>query len=344
MLKKGTFRKRRSALPGALTAAAARKKRQETPMHQPEKSPGSGDTAKDIAPNTQDDIHMETGQVSFSFRVSRQATEKYSLHCHNFYEVYLFLEGDADYLVEGKKYRPTPDSLLLLSPHCFHGVRVNSDSPYRRYSIHFHPSVLSAERRPFLLSAFPSQAGDGEIYFEQADRKGIVSCFEALADCAGRPQPLQSLLLPIYVEALLARIVSMARDISGSAEDAGNDDTVSRILLYLNRHVSEPVTLDLLCERFYISKHHLNKVFRRATGTTVFDYLLRKRVILAQELLAGGMSAQEAAARAGFGDYSSFYRSYRRILGRSPLKDRGVLPSFHADAPKRLENVDLGEI
>ena len=267
-------------------------------MHQPKKSPGSGGTAKDIAPNTQDDIHMETGQVSFSFRVSRQATEKYSLHCHNFYEVYLFLEGDADYLVEGKKYRPTPDSLLLLSPHCFHGVRVNSDSPYRRYSIHFHPSVLSAERRPFLLSAFPTQAGDGEIYFEQADRKGIVSCFEALADCAGRPQPLQSLLLPIYVEALLARIVSMARDISGSAADAGNDDTVSRILLYLNRHVSEPVTLDLLCERFYISKHHLNKVFRRATGTTVFDYLLRKRVILAQELLAGGMSAQEAAARA----------------------------------------------
>ncbi len=312
-------------------------------MQQTEKRPASG-AADSAARSPQNDIHMETGQVSFSFRISRHATEKYFLHCHNFYEVYLFLEGDADYLVEGKKYRPTPGSLLLLSPHCFHGVRVNTDSPYRRYSIHFHPSVLSAERRPFLLSSFPSQDRDGEIYFEKTGEKGIVSCFEALADCAGRPQPLQSLLLPIYVEALLARIVSMAREVSGSAADAGNDDTVSRILLYLNRHVDEPVSLDQLCERFYISKHHLNKVFRRATGTTVFDYLIHKRVILAQELLAGGASAQEAALRAGFGDYSAFYRSYRRILGHSPLKDRGVLPSFHADAPKRLENVNFGEI
>lgn len=298
---------------------------------------------KKEAEETIKSIHLNTDQVSFSYSTSREAMGEYSLHCHNFYEVYLFLEGDADYLVEGKQYRPSPGSLLLLSPHCFHGVRVNSDAPYRRYSIHFHPDLLSAERRPFLLSSFPSQdRQDAEIYFEQADRHGIVSCFEALADCAGQTEALQARLLPIYVEALLARIVSMSRTLSAPAAGTGGADTVSDILLYLNRHVGEPVTLDQLCERFYISKHHLNKVFRRATGTTVFDYLLHKRVILAQELLINGLSAQEAAVRTGFGDYSSFYRSYCRILGHSPLKDRGVLPSFSAGGTKRLEHVNFG--
>lgn len=288
--------------------------------------------------------HIDTDQVSFSYSTSQKATGKYSLHCHNFYEVYLFMEGDADYLVEGRQYRPTPESLLLLSPHCFHGVKVNSDRPYRRYSIHFHPDLLSAERRPFLLSAFPSpDRRNAQIYFERVDRQGIVACFEALSGCARSPEPLKSLLLPVYVEALLAHIVSMARSGSSSASRSDSVDTVSDILHYLNRHVNEPVTLDSLCERFYISKHHLNKVFRRATGTTVFDYLLHKRVILAQELLIGGMSAQEAAACAGFGDYSSFYRSYRRILGHSPLKDRGVLPSFREEGPKKLEYVNLGK-
>lgn len=288
--------------------------------------------------------HINTDQVSFSYSTTREAMESYSLHCHNFYEVYLFLEGDADYLVEGKQYRPTPGSLLLLSPHCFHGVRVNSDMPYRRYSIHFHPDILSAERRSFLLSAFPSpDRRNADIYFEQVEKHGIVSCFEALADCADQAEALRIRLLPIYVEALLARIVSMSREVSVPSAETGSSDTVSDILLYLNRHVGEPVTLDQLSERFYISKHHLNKVFRRATGTTVFDYLLHKRVILAQELLTGGLSAQEAAVRAGFGDYSSFYRSYRRILGHSPLKDRGVLPSFNAGEPKKLEHVRFGE-
>ena len=102
------------------------------------------------------------------------------------------------------------------------------------------------------------------------------------------------------------------------------------------------MTLDQLSDRFYISKHHLNKVFRRATGTTVFDYLLHKRIVLAQELLIDGLSAQEAAARTGFGDYSSFYRSYRRILGHSPLQDRGVLPSLRAGTQKKLEHVSFG--
>ena len=285
---------------------------------------------------------LGTDQVSFTYSTSRKATGEYSLHCHNFYEVYLFMEGDADYLVEGKQYRPTPDSLLLLSPHCFHGVKVNSDMPYRRYSLHFHPDILSAERRSLLLSAFPSpDRRNAEIYFEQADRLGLVGCFEALADCTQKPEPLRDRLLPIFIEALLARILSISRDASAAASDR-DADTVSDILLYLNRHVGEPVTLDQLSDRFYISQHHLNKVFRRATGTTVFDYLLHKRIVLAQELLIDGLSAQEAAARTGFGDYSSFYRSYRRILGHSPLQDRGVLPSLRAGTQKKLEHVSFG--
>lgn len=63
----------------------------------------------------------------------------------------------------------------------------------------------------------------------------------------------------------------------------------------------------------------MNKVFRKATGTTVFDYLLHKRITAAQQLLITGYSAQEAASQAGFGDYSSFYRAYTRINGHSPF-------------------------
>ena len=238
--------------------------------------------------------------------------------------------------MEGKQYRPTPGSLLLLSPHCFHGVRVNSDMPYGDIPSIFTRISFPLKGGLFFCPPFLRRTGgNAEIYFEQVEKHGIVSCFEAHADCAYQAEALRTRLLPIYVEALLARIVSMSREVSVPSAETGSADTVSDILLYMNRHVGEPVTLDQLSERFYISKHHLNKVFRRATGTTVFDYLLHKRVILAQELLTGGLSAQEAAVRAGFGDYSSFYRSYRRILGHSPLKDRGVLPSFNAGGPKK---------
>ena len=286
--------------------------------------------------------YVNKEQVRFGYNESETPTEEYALHCHNFYEVYFFLDGDVDYLVEGMQYKPTPNSLLLLSPNVFHGVKINGSRPYKRFSIHFHPDILSVERRVFLLSAFPAfekQTGK-KIYYEQVEQFGIPAYFDALEDCALKDTALQEQLLPVCVEALLARIVSMS-DATGTGLRPPSPDPITGILLYLNRHLKETITLDQLSERFFLSKHHMNKVFRKATGTTVFDYLLHKRVTLAQQLLIEGSSAQQAAAEAGFGDYSSLYRAYTKILGHSPLQDRGVLPSLGSNAGKVFEDVNL---
>ena len=130
-------------------------------------------------------------------------------------------------------------------------------------------------------------------------------------------------MLPIRVEALLSEIAAMSL---AAAPDTKNtaENTVTDILFYINKHLSEAITLDDISEHFYISKHHLNKVFRRATGTTVMDYLLRKRVVHAQLLLNNGCHAKDAAFSSGFGDYSSFYRAYVKTLGHTPGKDRGT--------------------
>lgn len=270
------------------------------------------------------EAHIQTDLLSFGYSVSQEVTKQYALHCHNFYEVYYFLEGDVDYLVEGQHYRPTAESVLLLSPHAFHGVRVNSDLPYKRYSLHFHPDLLSQERRSFLLYAFP-QSGRGEektIYFEHAEKFRMPACLESLEECAWMPENVREQMLPIRVEALLGEIAAMSMATAPYAENR-TEDTVTEILFYMNKHLREPITLDEISNHFFISKHHLNKVFRRATGTTVMDYLLRKRVAHAQLLLNRGCHAKDAALESGFGDYSSFYRAYVKTLGHTPGKDRG---------------------
>lgn len=269
--------------------------------------------------------HIQTELLSFGYSVSREVTEQYALHCHNFYEVYYFLEGDVDYLVEGQHYRPTADSVLLLSPHAFHGVRVNSDLPYKRYSLHFHPDLLSQERRSFLLYAFPrsGRAEEKTIYFEHADKFRMPSWLESLEECARMPEAVREQMLPIRVEALLGEIAAMSMATVPYGESR-TGDTVTDILFFINKHLGEAITLEDISNHFFISKHHLNKVFRRATGTTVMDYLLRKRVAHAQLLLNRGCHAKDAAAESGFGDYSSFYRAYVKTLGHTPGKDRGT--------------------
>ena len=272
-----------------------------------------------------DGVYFNTDHVSFSYNISKEPSDGYTLHCHNFYEVYYFLEGDVDYLVEGQHYTPKADSVLLLSPHAFHGVRVNSDLPYKRYSLHFHPDLLSRERRSFLLRAFP-QSGRAEektIYFEHGERFRLPVWLESLEECAWMPEKVREQMLPIRVEALLGEIASMSMA-TVSYPESRTEDTVTELLFFMNKHLREPITLDDISNHFFISKHHLNKVFRRATGTTVMDYLLRKRVAHAQLLLNKGCRAKDAALESGFGDYSSFYRAYVKTLGHTPGKDRGT--------------------
>jgi AraC-like DNA-binding protein len=58
-------------------------------------------------------------------------------------------------------------------------------------------------------------------------------------------------------------------------------------------------------------------------GVSIFSYLTTKRIALAQQMLEDGTPAVDAAYQVGFGDYSVFYRAYRKITGESPAKTKG---------------------
>lgn len=264
-----------------------------------------------IASYNQTDI-----QYAHSIDVTRN--DDYQLHCHSMYEIYYFIGGDVSYLVEGKLYRPTPHSILMMPNHVFHGVRVESEVSYDRFTLHFMPDAIPPENRTLLLSLFNSS----ELYYQNVDRYQLPAFFDHLTECAGMPEPLRRTAILAELQALLSHMLYMSMSSNSSTPNESNSHTISRIITFLNGHLTESITLDELSDRFFVSKHHLNKVFRKATGTTVGEYVIHKRVVSAQQLILHGQSAMQAAVASGFNDYSVFYRAYKRIVGRSPIMDK----------------------
>lgn len=274
------------------------------------------------------EIYMES--LGLYHNVSDTMSSKYALHCHNYYEIYYFISGNVDILVEGQCFHLEPYSLLLFAPHSFHGAKVNDTSLYERYSINFHADLLSPDRRNYLLSIFSDwqQPPHQTIYFAGGDQYHLDYYFKTMEACQNQPEEVVISKIPIYMEALLYQIMVMQQTLGTQEYVNSRCELIDRILLFLNEHLTEPINLDLISQKFFVSKHHLNKIFRKALGTTVADYLLRKRIIYAQQLLINGSSAIEAATMTGFRDYSTFYRAYIKVLGHSPIKDRKVMPSF----------------
>ena len=94
----------------------------------------------------------------------------------------------------------------------------------------------------------------------------------------------------------------------------------ARVARYLNSKIEKNVSLDKLATRFFVSKYHLCRAFKKYTGTSVHSYINHKRIMYAKQLIESGESASLAAERVGFGDYSAFYRAYVRIVGSAPTK------------------------
>jgi AraC family transcriptional regulator len=99
--------------------------------------------------------------------------------------------------------------------------------------------------------------------------------------------------------------------------------TVQRIADFARSNLAGNVTLAELAKLAGLSPFHFARSFRKATGTSPHQYLIRLRVERAQELLQqtpGDKSLAAIAAEVGFYDQSHFCRHFRRIVGVTPLR------------------------
>ncbi|GGG75243.1 helix-turn-helix transcriptional regulator [Paenibacillus radicis (ex Gao et al. 2016)] len=263
---------------------------------------------------------LRNDSMIYHYSVDQRQTDEYALHCHPFYELFYFISGEVSYLIEGKRYVPTPHSLLLIPPNVFHGVKIESTVSYARYALHFVPDLLPIEVRTTLLSPFHSEGDSNDFYFPGAADSSMTSFFEQLMDCLEMDDDIRALSARIRLEALLTQLLFMSRSRKDGRTAELHSQSMTPVLAYLNEHLTTEITLDELSARFFISKHHLNKMFRKATGTTIGHYILHKRVVLASQLMQEGHPASLAAMNAGFQHYSSFYRAYKSIYGHSPTE------------------------
>lgn len=244
--------------------------------------------------------------------------DDYAIHCHNSYEVYYFVSGDVSYLVEGRHYTPTPHSILMISPNIIHGVKATPSVAYERYTLHFSADIIPVETRFELLAPFHQSSSQSDIYYQDVKDFKLHSYFKNLLRCKQMPDDMSDMAITIAIQSLLSQILYMSRQTKSLAPVQNRSETVSKIIHYINHNLSKKITLDDISSRFFISKHHLNKVFRQATGTTLLQYVNHKKIATANHYMMQGKTATEASLKVGFTDYSVFYRSYRRVFGHAP--------------------------
>ena len=245
------------------------------------------------------------------------------VHHHDFYEVNFLVSGDVTYVIESRVYHVKPGQILIINPRELHQVYIEPDAaPYERYMLWIAPSLLQGLSSPQtdLCRCFDMSRPhySNLLHLSAEQRRMIPAMFEAMLEAQGNSAYGADLLQRNLLTEMMVHVNRLADLPNKDNADSKNNTMVARVIDYINENYQELLTLDLLAERFFVSKYHLSHEFNRQMGTGIYQYIQKKRLLIARQLMLEGQKPTEVYGLCGFCDYAAFFRAFKKIYGMSP--------------------------
>jgi YesN/AraC family two-component response regulator len=184
---------------------------------------------------------------------------------------------------------------------------------------------------------------DGPAFLREMTRLGMAKATIAISghsDYKYTRQAIKSglidyILKPIASEDLnsaLAEAVKFLEQKPGSAEsfsigvavdEAEHRGVIDVIITYIDAHYLENLSLQELADQFAMSREHLSRHFKRATGTNLFEYIVGKKIEAAKILLATtDLPVKSIAYELGYRDEHYFSKASRKAMNMRPTEYR----------------------
>ena len=265
----------------------------------------------------------KTGYLKEDFRlfhINDRTDREFEWHYHDFHKIIVFVSGKVTYHIEGKAYQLKPQDILLVSQGAIHKPEIDPSIPYERYIFWIRDDLSSPE-----LNTCFQKANDRSFNLIRLDSvlqeklKDLLPEIEhSLRDTQFGDSILSKALFAqfmVYINRIFLK--------SSSAPDQksySSDSQVEQLLKYINRNLSENLSIDHLAEKFFFSKYHMMRKFKKETGYTIHNYIISKRLLHARSLIAQGIPVMKAAMQSGFQDYTAFVRAYKKQFGTVPTQ------------------------
>jgi AraC-like DNA-binding protein len=101
-----------------------------------------------------------------------------------------------------------------------------------------------------------------------------------------------------------------------------SDPRIMHVLEYIKEHLSQKITMQDIASYVHIGKTKLCTDFCKYTSMSVYNYIVRERLALAQKYLVQGCSVDEVAQLSGFSDSSHFIKTFRKHFNTTPTQYR----------------------
>lgn len=250
-------------------------------------------------------------------------------HTHDYYEFYFFLEGNVDIQVDDQSYAVHNGDFIIIPPKLRHRPLIHDQKvSYRRFvfwistDYYTHLKEL-CDDYTYLID----YAGENHMYRFSTNQ---ITYNEVQSKLLRILEELQSkqfgwqAQVPLYVNDLILHLSRLVYTDTHPQSRSMENALYQKIALYIEEHLDEDLSLDTLAQKFYVSRYHIAHVFKDKLGMSIHQYITKKRLARCRQAILGPSTITEIYETYGFGDYSSFYRAFKKEYGISPKDYRDM--------------------
>ena len=259
------------------------------------------------------------------FYYSDTMFQSVGIHSHNYYEFYFFVEGKVTMEIDGRSFPLKQGDLAVVPPGIRHRANVTDPTlPYRRFVLWISSpfaAELMAESPDYMYLLQKVVTTHEYIYhFDLIECNEMRTRLFGLLDEIHQDRFGRSARIGLLISDLLLQINRSVYEKQNPRSHTESTGMYKAIVRFIDTHLDETLSLDRLAGEFYLSKYYIAHLFQETTGLSIHQYITKKRLQFCLGLIREGANVTEAYSRCGFGDYSSFYRAFRKEYGVSPAR------------------------
>ena len=246
-------------------------------------------------------------------------------HSHSAVEIIVPLKGEVIYTVDDSTYRVQSNEVLIVPPNRIHSLTMHEGSA--RYLLLFEPDNIFGMRDMQLVEDMLHTP----LYLtgQSEAQESIRALLLQTVSCYERREFMWNSLCYSYLLQMYARLgqFNMSREQRQIELRSQRIDPeiVDSARLFIDQNYMRDITLGDVSSFTGFSKCYFSRVFKQQLGLSFSEYLRRKRVSMAEELLIHSRQPiQEIAMRAGFGSVATFNRVFRDARNCTPSRYREI--------------------
>ena len=252
------------------------------------------------------------------------------------YKLFYFISGVKKFHIDNYIYTIEPGDLFFVNQREWHYFsQINEEDSHERIVIFIYPEFLKTlcTEQTDLCACFTHKADtlEHKLRLQPKDCDKLTYLIHKFTSANGYGEDIFTMSIFLEMMVFLNRAcmkyhqtqAEQSKDCHSQTPLAASlkqSKQVSPILSYIDSHITEDLSLELLSGQFFVTPSYLCRIFKNATGTTIHKYITAKRITLAKDLLTQGYSVTDACNRSGFKDYNGFLKSFVSAVGIAPKK------------------------